>query len=161
MVTDSHSRENSKHYVKKYLHNEGDFFMNLKTLGNIIIVIGLIQTVLWIIGLVLANIFFIVAAIIITLAVLPVLYIQRDHLNEMFQYKDKIVDDERTQFINEKSFNLTLRVIIGVIAYLGLIMVALRNSYPQYLLTGIILLLLMVFAVIMILLSRAYYKRKY
>ncbi len=135
--------------------------MNLKTLGNILIVIGLIQTVLWIIGLVLANIFFILAAIIITLAVLPVLYIQRDHLNEMFQYKDKIVDDERTQFINEKSSNLTLGVIIGVIAYLGLIMVALRNSYPQYLLTGIILLLLMVFAVIMILLSRAYYKRKY
>ncbi len=135
--------------------------MNLKTLGNILIIIGFIQTVLWIVGLVLANLLFVLLAIIVTLALLPVIYAHRDHLREMFQDKDKIVEDERTQFINEKSSNLTLAILIGVIGYFGLILVSLRNSYPQYFLTGIILLLSMVFAVVVYLLSRAYYKRRY
>ena len=134
--------------------------MNLKTLRNILIIVSAIQTVLWVSGLILANVTLVVLALIITIAILPVVYIHRDDIKEMFQRDDKIVEDERTQLINEKS-TITLGAFIGVIIYVGLIMVSLRNVYPQYLFTGYVLLITALFGLILSIISRIYYKWRY
>lgn len=136
--------------------------MNLKNLRNILIIVSAIQTVLWVAGLILANVRLVVSALIITIAVLPIIYIHREDITEMFQRdKDKIVEDERTQLINEKSSTITLGALIGTIIYVGLIIVSLRNVYPQFLFTGYVLLITALFGLILSIISRTYYKRRY
>ena len=136
--------------------------MNQKNLRNILIITSAIQTVLWVSGLILANVTLVILALIITIAILPVVYINRDNITEMFQRdKDKIVEDERTQLINEKSSTITLGAFIGTIIYVGLIIVSLRNVYPQFLITGYVLLITALFGVILTIITRTYYKRRY
>jgi len=137
-------------------------FMNLKTLRNILIIASAIQTVLWVAGLILANVRLVVSALIITIAILPIIYIHREDITEMFQRdSDKIVEDERTQLINEKSSTITLGALIGTIIYVGLIIISLRNVYPEFLFTGYVLLITALFGLILSIISRTYYKRRY
>lgn len=137
-------------------------FMNQKTLRNILITTSAIQTILWVTGLILANVTLVILALIVAMAVLPVVYIHRDNIGEMFQRdKDKIMEDERTQLINEKSSTMTLGALIGTIIYVGFILVSLRNIYPEYLLTGYILLITALYGLILNIISRTYYKRKF
>ena len=136
--------------------------MNQKILRNILIIMSAIQTVFWITGLILANVTLVILALIITIAILPVVYIHRDEIKEMFQRdKDKIVEDERTQLINEKSSTIALGALIGTIIYVGLIIVSLRNVYPQFLFTGYVLLITALFGIILTFISRTYYKWRY
>jgi uncharacterized membrane protein len=136
--------------------------MNLKTLRNILIIASAIQTILWLAGLILADVTLVILALIITIAVLPVVYIHRDDITEMFRRdNDKIVEDERTQLINEKSSTITLGALVGTIIYVGLIIVSLRNVYPQYLFTGYVLLITALFGLILSIISRKYYKWRY
>ena len=135
--------------------------MDLKTLRNILIIASAIQTVLWVAGLVLANVTLVVLALITAIAILPVVYIHRNDITEMFQTSDEIVEDERTQLINEKSSTIALGAFIGAIIYVGLIIVSLRNVYPQFLVTGYVLLITALFGVILSIISRTYYKMRY
>lgn len=117
---------------------------------------------LWIAGLVLANIYIIIIAIVLLIALGIVSYIHRDNLKEIFQGDSTvIVEDERTQLINEKSATMTLGILIAVVIYAGIIIVALRNSYPQFLQAGYTLFLVAFFCFILYFSSRAYYSRKY
>ncbi|AEG17741.1 DUF2178 domain-containing protein [Methanobacterium paludis] len=135
--------------------------MNLKNLKNILIIASAIQTVLWVAGLVLANVTLVVLALITAIAILPVVYIHRNDITEMFQNNDEIVEDERTQLINEKSSTIALGAFIGTIIYVGLIIVSLRNVYPQFLVTGYVLLITALFGVTLSIISRTYYKMRY
>lgn len=119
-------------------------------------------TGLWIAGLMLGNIYIIILAIILLAALSIVLYIHRDNLKEIFQGDSKvIVEDERTQLINEKAATMTLGIFAAVIIYAGIIIVALRNSYPQFLQAGYTLFAAAVFCFILYFTSREYYSRKY
>ncbi|MCE7698674.1 MAG: DUF2178 domain-containing protein [Methanobacterium paludis] len=108
-----------------------------------------------------ANVTLVVLALITTIAILPVVYIHRNDITEMFQNNDEIVEDERTQLINEKSSTIALGAFIGAIIYVGLIIVSLRNVYPQFLVTGYVLLITALFGVILSIISRTYYKMRY
>ena len=140
----------------------GEKFMNQKILRTILIIASATQTVFWITGLILANVALVVIALVITISVIPVVYIHRDDIGEMFQRdKNKIVDDERTQLINEKSSTIALGALIGTIIYVGLIIVSLRNIYPQFLITGYVLLTTALLGIIITFISRIYYKWRY
>ena len=71
------------------------------------------------------------------------------------------LEDERTQLINEKAATMTLGILIAVVIYAGIIIVALRNSYPQFLQVGYILFVVAFSCFILYFASRAYYSRKY
>jgi len=119
-------------------------------------------TGLWIAGLILGNIYIIILAIILLAALSMVLYIHRDNLAEIFQGDSKVVvEDERTQLINEKAATMTLGIFAAVIIYAGIIIVALRNSHPQLLQAGHTLFVAALFCFILYFTSRAYYSRKY
>lgn len=130
--------------------------------GLFLKILSVFITGLWFAGLILANIYVIILAIILLSAEGVVLYINRDNLKEIFQGDNKvIVEDERTQLINEKAATMTLGILIAVIIYAGIIIVALRNSYPQFLQAGYTLFVVGIFCFILYFLSRFYYMRKY
>lgn len=136
--------------------------MNQKNLRNMLITVSAIQSVLWIAGLIFANVTLVILALIIIIAVLPLVYIHRDDISEMFQRdSSKIVEDERTQLINDKSSTLTLGVLLATIIYAGLIIVSLRNVYPQFLITGYALLITAFYGLLISIISLTYYKRRY
>ena len=130
--------------------------------GLFIKILSVFITGLWIAGLLLANIYIIMLAVVFLIALSAVLYIHRDHLKEIFQ-KDSnaIVEDERTQLINEKAATMTLGVLTSVIIYIGIILIALRDSYPQFLQAGYTLFIVALFCFILYFSSRIYYTRKY
>lgn len=120
----------------------------------------MLQSVLWILGLLFANIWFVLAAIIVVLIILPLVYRYKDDISGMFQGKN-IMEDERTELINEKSSTVTLGVLIATILYVGLIIVSMRNSLPELQLAGYTLFATAVFALIINIISRIYYKGRY
>ena len=141
---------------------QGVKIMNQKMLRNILIITSVIQTILWVAGLILANVTLVILALIITIIILPVVYIHRDEIKEIFQRdNNKIVEDERTRMINEKSSTIAFGAFIGTIIYVGFIMISLRNVYPQYLFTGYVLLIIALFGLILSIISRTYYKWMY
>jgi len=130
--------------------------------GLFIKILSVFISGLWIAGLVLGDIYVIILAIILLIALGTVLYIHRDNLKEIFQGDSNIVvEDERTQLINEKAATMTLGIIIAIIIYAGIIIVTLRNSYPQLSQAGYILFAVAFLCFILYFTSRAYYSRKY
>jgi uncharacterized membrane protein len=134
--------------------------MNEKSLKILFILTSMVQSVLWVLGLLFANVWLIIAAIIVVLLVLPLVYRHKDEISGMFQGKN-IMEDERTELINEKSSTITLGVLIATVLYVGFMIVSLRNSFPDLQLAGYTLFATAVFALIINVVSRMYYKRRY
>lgn len=130
--------------------------------GLFIKILSVFESGLWIAGLILGNIYIIMLAIVILIAIIIVLYVHKDNLKEIFQGDSNIiVEDERTQLINEKAATMTLGILMAIIIYAAIIIIALRNSYPQFLDVGYTLFLLAFFCIILYFVSRTYYSRKY
>jgi len=130
--------------------------------GLFLKILSVFITSLWISGLILANIYVIILAIILLSALGVVLYINRDHLKEIFQGDSTvIVEDERTQLINEKASTMTLGILIAVMIYAGIILFAVRSNYPQFLQAGYTLFLSVVLCFVLYFTARVYYNRKY
>jgi uncharacterized membrane protein len=130
--------------------------------GLFIKILSVFITGLWIVGLILGNIYIVVLAVILLIALSAVLYIHRDNLKEIFQGDGKvIVEDERTQLINEKAATMTLGTFLAVIIWLAIVIFALRNNYPQFLEVGYTLFSAALFCFILYFSSRLYYGRKY
>jgi len=130
--------------------------------GLFLKILSVFITGLWIAGLILGNISIILLAILLLIALSVVLYIHRDNLQEIFQTDSNvIVEDERTQLINEKAATMTFGIFVAVIIYAGIVLIALRDSYPQLLQAGYTLFIAAVFCFILYFTSRAYYTRKF
>ena len=130
--------------------------------GLFIKILSVFITGLWIAGLVLANIYIILLAIIFLSAEGIILYINKDNLKEIFQSDSTvIVEDERTQLINEKAATMTLGILIAIIIYAGIIIIALRDVYPQFLQSGYTMFAVGIFCFILYFSSRFYYTKKY
>ncbi|HMK54188.1 MAG TPA: DUF2178 domain-containing protein [Methanobacteriaceae archaeon] len=130
--------------------------------GLFIKILSVFISALWIAGLILGNIFIILLAIILLISLGAVLYIHKDNLKEIFQgNSDVIIEDERTQLINEKSATMTLGIFLAVIIWIAIIITALRGIYPQYLLVAYTLFAVGIFCFVLYFGSRAYYCRKY
>ncbi len=149
----------------EYMDSKSGMIMKILSIfesGLFIKILSVFISGLWIAGLVLANIYIIILAIVLLIPLGAVLYTHRDNLEEIFQGNSNvIVEDERTQLINEKAATMTLGILIAVIIYAGIIIIALRNIYPQFLQAGYILLIVAFFCFILYFTSRAYYSRKY
>ncbi len=136
--------------------------MNLKTLGNALKITSGFITALWVVGLIVGNISLVALAIVMLFVIIPVVYVKRDKLDEMFKGKDDlIIEDERTHLINEKASNMALGISLAIIIYVGVIIVALRNSYPQLTLAGYTLFAVAALFLVIYSLSGIYYRRKY
>ena len=136
--------------------------MNLKTSGNALKITSGFITALWVVGLIVGNIYLVALAIVMLIIIIPVVYAKRDKLDEMFKGKDDlIIEDERTRLIYEKASNMALGISLAIIIYAGVVIVALRNSYPQFTLVGYTLFAVTALFLVIYFLSTVYYKRKY
>lgn len=136
--------------------------MDLKTLGNSLKITSGFITALWVVGLILGNIYLVALAIVMLVVIIPVIYVKRDKLDEMFKGKgDLIFEDERTHLINEKASNMALGISTAVLIYVAVVIVALRNNYPQLSMAGYTLFAVVAFYLVVYFLSRQYYGRKY
>jgi uncharacterized membrane protein len=130
--------------------------------GLFIKILSVFVTALWIAGLILGNIIIFFMAILILIALGIIFYINRDNLKEIFQgSSDLIVEDERTQLINEKSATMTFGIFMAVIIWLAIVITALRGIYPQYMIVAYTLFASGAFCFILYFGSRIYYGRKY
>ncbi|MEN4019971.1 MAG: DUF2178 domain-containing protein [Methanobacterium sp.] len=126
------------------------------------IIISVFVNGLLIAGVLLANIYLIILAIAILILITPIIYKKRDDIEEMFKGdSDTFIEDERTQFINEKAACMTLGILIAVVSYAAIIIVALRDKYPQFLDIGYTLFVIAALCFVLYFISRAYYSRKY
>ncbi|OPZ93244.1 MAG: hypothetical protein BWY74_01205 [Firmicutes bacterium ADurb.Bin419] len=134
----------------------------MKTLGNALKITSGFITALWVVGLIVGNIYLVALAIVMLIIIIPVVYAKRDKLDEMFKGKDDlIIEDERTRLIYEKASNMALGISLAIIIYAGVVIVALRNSYPQFTLVGYTLFAVTALFLVIYFLSTVYYKRKY
>ena len=82
--------------------------------GLFIKILSALITGLWIAGIILGNVYIIILALILLAGLSTVLYIHRDNLKEIFQGDSTvIIEDERTQLINEKAATMTLGILIA------------------------------------------------
>lgn len=136
--------------------------MNLKNLGIILKITSGFLTALWIVGLILGNIYLVLMAISMLIIIIPVIYFYRNNLKEIFQGDGEIiVEDERTQLINEKAATMTLGIFLAVIIYVAVVIIAVRNNYPQFSMAGYTLFSSAAFCLVLYVISRFYYNRKY
>ena len=130
--------------------------------GLFIKILSVFITGLWVAGIILSNIYIILLALLFLIALSIVFYTHRDNLKEIFQGDDSvIVEDERTQLINEKAATMTLGTLIAIIIWIGIVLIALRNSYPQYLEVGYTLFGVAIMCFVVYFIARIYYSRKY
>jgi len=145
--------ENKSEMVMKILAVfESGLFMKL---------ISIFEISLLALGLILGNIYIILLVVIVLIAISPVYYIKRNNLDEMLQGDNEITIDERTKMINEKAATMTFGIFVVVITYIGIIIVVLRDNYPQFLVAGYALFLAALFCIILYITSRVYYSRIY
>jgi uncharacterized membrane protein len=71
-----------------------------------------------------------------------------------------VFEDERTQLINEKAATMTLGMLVAKIIWMGIIVLALRNRYPQYQSRGYLLIAVAMLCFILYFTARVYYNRK-
>ncbi|MCK9151900.1 DUF2178 domain-containing protein [Methanobacterium alcaliphilum] len=135
--------------------------MDLKNQGLILKIVSVFVTGLWVAGLIIGNIYLVLIAILIIIIEIPFIYLKKDHMKEMFQNEDKIVEDERTQLINEKASTMTLGIFIATLLYVAIIILALRNNFPEWTLVGYSLICFSVLCLAIYSISRFYYSRKY
>jgi uncharacterized membrane protein len=130
--------------------------------GLFIKIVSVFITGLWIAGVLLGNLYIIIMAIILLAALGIVLYIHRDNLKEIFQGDSSvIVEDERTQLINEKAATMTLGILMALVIWLGIVIFALRYSQPKYQIMGYTLFGIAVLCFVLYFTARIYYSRKY
>ncbi|MGL6297880.1 MAG: DUF2178 domain-containing protein [Methanobacteriaceae archaeon] len=117
-----------------------------------------ITSILWIIGLIIANIdlFFISMIVLIVNLLIFIKY--------MGEIKNSIkskIDDERTEYIKRKSSEVSFGLLIALNIYLGIAIITLRNLYPEYLVAGYFLIITTVIGLIIYVIVEKYYKSKY
>lgn len=136
--------------------------MNLHYLGIFLKIVSGFITALWVLGLILGNIYLVLIAIIIIIIIIPIVYYYKGSLKEIFQGDSEIIiEDERTQLINEKSATMALGLSTAVIIYAAIVIVALRSTYPQFTMIGYTLFTVAAFSLVIYALGRLYYTRKY
>ncbi|MCE5215051.1 MAG: DUF2178 domain-containing protein [Methanobacterium sp.] len=117
---------------------------------------------LWIISIILSNLYIVIMAVILSCALGTVLYIHRSNLKEILKGNSNIlVEDERTQFINEKAATMTLGISQMMILWVGIIIINFKNEYPSSLPISCTLFIITAFCIVLYLFARIYYNRKF
>ena len=136
--------------------------MKTKQMVIILIILQSISNLLWILGLIFADInFFIIAMIVSVMYGIPTIKYLKD-LTEFFKTRDgEVVSDERKEHIEEKAALPSYALMIIVSIYSGVAILTLRNSYPEYANLAYPFFIIVILGLISYMMSTAYYKRKY
>lgn len=136
--------------------------MKTKTIAIVATILSSIITILWVLGLIFANIdLFILAMIILAITIIPTIKYYKD-LSEFFKTRNgEVVEDERKEYINEKAILPAFASMLVVSIYSAVAIFTLRNVYPQYTIVEYALFIIVIISFIAYTISTIYYKRKY
>ena len=136
--------------------------MDTKIKVIMMVIFSGIVSLTWILGLIFANIdYFLLAMVILLISLIPA-FKYFDEINEYFKKRgDKVVEDERIEYMQGKAGNISFGIFIAFMLYCGIAMLTLRNVYPEYTLSSYIILLLSVIGLIIYITILQYYKRKH
>jgi len=139
--------------------------METKNVVIMITITSSVVTLLWVLGLIFANInLFILAMIVLLASIYPTIKYYND-INEFFKKRknsnSNIVEDERTEHIEEKAGYLTFGLITAVSIYGGIAIITFRNIYPECVNLAYPLFIIAILGLIVNTIIRVYYKRKY
>lgn len=117
-----------------------------------------ITSILWIIGLIIANMDLFFIAMILLIVNLLIFAKYMDEIKNSIKSK---IDNERTEYIKRKSSEVSFGVLLALNIYLGIAILTLRNLYPKYLVAGYFLIITTVIGLITYVIVEKYYKSKY
>lgn len=132
--------------------------MNDKHLIIIISALSVLTTILCIIGIIEKNIIYYLIALILTCINLPISYKKRDTLDEFFSKKgEKVIEDERTKLIEAKASNIAYAIDTVLIINIIVIILILRDAYPNLVPLAMILIIIKVISLICFIIGKKYY----
>lgn len=134
--------------------------MNIKEIVIILSMTSIACSILWILGLIQANILYFIGSLIILILEIPLAYQNRNKIGEFFNKRNnKYLEDERTNLLNGKAANAAFGVTMGAIIYIIIGILTLRNNYPYLISTAAVLILILIISFISYLLAKNYYNK--
>ena len=136
--------------------------MENKTIAIIAIITSSLVTILWALGLIFADInLFILSMIVLIISLYPAIR-YFSNLSEFFNKRDDtVIEDERTEKIEEKATIPAFASMIAVSIYGGIAIITLRNIYPEYINLAYPFFTIGIVGLIAYTISKVYYNRKY
>lgn len=136
--------------------------MKTKIKAIITIILSSLVTLLWILGIIFANFnLFIISMIVLMITLIPTIRYYKE-LDKFFKSRNgEIIEDERTQYIDERASLPAFGSVMGIIIYAAIAIFTLRNIYPQYTSMSYAFFFTAIIGIIIFLISRIYFKRKY
>lgn len=136
--------------------------MKTKIKAIITIILSSLVTLLWILGIIFANFnLFIISMIVLMITLIPTIRYYKE-LDKFFKIRNgEIIEDERTQYIDERASLPAFGSVMGIIIYVAIAIFTLRNIYPQYTPMSYAFFFTAIIGIIIFLISRIYFKRKY
>ena len=131
-------------------------------MGIIVIIGSLCSSILWIIGIISANVLNFICSIIILLIIGIISIKNYSQLNDFFTRRNgKVTEDEMSKLIDGKSSIATCTISVALFLYMGIGILTLRNIYPDIINIGLTLIIASVIQIIIGLISNFYYKNKF
>jgi len=134
--------------------------MKTKTIVTIAIIFSSVETLLWALGLIFADInFFIASMILLVISIVPaVKYFSQ--LSEFFsKRKGEVIEDERTKHIEAKAALPAFVIMLALCIYSAIAIFTLRYTYPQYIELAYPFVIIGVIGFVVHTIATAYYKR--
>ena len=120
--------------------------------------LSVLSTILWIIGIIKADLIFYIIALILTCINLPLAYKNRALLTEFFSKRNgKTIEDERTKLIEAKASNFAYAINTVLMLNIIIIIITLRNVYPNLLNLAWILIIVEIISLISFAIGKKYY----
>jgi uncharacterized membrane protein len=136
--------------------------MNIKSKVIILFLLSMIINVLWISGLITANISLFFLAMIMLIPSLIIAKANFNELKEFFRKRNgKVIEDEREEYIKEQAGYMAYGLSSALNIYIAVALLTLRNVYPQYSIVAYALLLVTVIGLGIYIIGTYYYKNKY
>ena len=134
--------------------------MESKTIVIIAIIFSILETLLWALGLIFADINFFIAAMIVLVISIVLAIKYFNQLSEFFRRrKGEVVEDERTKHIEAKAALPAFVVMLVLCIYSAIAIFTLRNTYPQYIELAYPFVIIGVIGFVVHAIATAYYKR--
>lgn len=141
------------------IFNIGDY-MNIKTQVNTIKVIAVFATLLWILGIIYTNVYLYIISIILTILLCIIVIENSEKFEDLFSKRNGLkVEDERTKLIDLKSSQASFGFMIGLLGFLAIGIFTLRNSNPEYLGYGYLIIILIIIQILIFAIAKEYYKK--
>ena len=118
-------------------------------------------SLIWIIGIIFADLKFFILGVFILTFLIIVVYKNREEFKILLNKDGTAMKDERNKFMSEKAGYHSFKTIMPIIVFAGVAILTLRNIYPEYIIIAYNLFSVAILGFIINRIAIIYYKKKY